>query len=205
MPLSRRLLYSSLLAVGLVIVLVASSVSALTAYGYSNNSHNQAVQTGWKVEVYASTGPSDFASPIQITGMFVQGSCVLTGSANGGMNGTSGQCQFLGIVNAQGTPSSVCYAYVPVSFWTQVPVGPKAPLSAVSGKPDLRIFSNGFTIRGSNTGLCSSILFDGNSADLFVPAAVGHYNFSGDPTPFGTFVVYHASVQAIYSHGHNGN
>jgi hypothetical protein len=205
MPLSKRLLYSSLLAFGLVILLVAGSVSALTAYGYSNNSHNQERQTGWSVRVQAATGPSDFASPLQINGMFVMGSCTLTRSTDGGLTGNSGYCHFLGMVNAQGMPVSVCEANIPVSFWTQVPVGPEAPLSAVSGKPDLRIFSNGFTLQGSHTGLCSAILFDGNSADLFVPAAAGHYNFAGDPTPFGTFLEYYAVVHAIYSHGHNDN
>jgi hypothetical protein len=197
MRLSRRLLFSSLLGIALAVLLIAGSVSALVAYG---DSQNQQAQTGWNIQVAALTGPSDFLDPIQINGMLVTGSCTLSGSSNGGMSGTSGQCQFLGIVDAQGMPLSVCFANIPVSYWTQVPPGPDAPLSALSGKPDLRVFSNSFALQGRNTNLCGGILFDGNSADLFVPAAAGSYNFGGDTlAPIGTFLFYHANVRATYS------
>lgn|SRR5487761_458349 len=238
MPLSKRRLYSSLLGVGLAIFLVASSVSAMAAYGYTNNVHNQATQSGWKVGWTILTGPATVPLPtgqkLQLQSMISTGSCDLTGMLLGTNAGTSGECHILAIVNAVGAPPSVCEASFalgaskgntalpdngdPVPFaWAAVPSVVPYPtelamfypsITSVNGQAvnDFRVSSSTLlSPGGSNTGLCSSFLFEGFSADTFVPAQAGHFNFSGTPGLFGTFLLYTANVHATYSHGHNGN
>ncbi|MDH2900864.1 MAG: hypothetical protein PXY39_07810 [archaeon] len=241
MQLSKRLLYSSLLAVGLVIVLIASSVSAMTAYGYSdNNNHSQTTQTGWRVSWVVKTGPAPPGAPLPLQSMLITGSCDLTGMLPGGMAGTSGHCEVLTIVNyydSSGTvQSSTCQGDITLgnSPGLKAMTGSSVPLGwvvmppsdsglytlygiTVHGNPvsDFRVGWSSETAAniasgslGPTSGVCSMFLFDGTSADLFVPAQAGHFNFSGVSSVgpagfnFGTFQVYHANVTPIHQHHH---
>jgi len=223
MPLSRRLLYSSLLAVALAILLVASSVSAMTAYGYS--SQNQApTQTGWDISWTILTGPAtippQLGGPLQLQSMLSTGSCQLTGMVPGMNVGMSGECHILAIVNAEGQAPSVCQASFALgsspelpAAWAAVPTQDSAlpmfyGITNLNGQlvQDFRVSSSSLlTPHGFNTALCSAFLFEGYSADTFVPAQAGHFDFSGTQGLFGTFWLYTANVHAIYSHGHGGN
>jgi hypothetical protein len=229
MPLSKRLLYSSLLGVGLAILLVASSVSAMTAYGYSQN--HATTQTGWEVSWTILTGPANVPMPtgiLPLQSMLSTGSCDLTGAIPGmsAAAGMTGECHILAIVNAEGQAPSICQASFelgpstgdpsldPMPFgWAAVPIS-QSELALFYGMNvhDFRVSSPHLvTPSGFNTGLCSAFLFEGYSADLFVPAHAGHYNFSGVSTVgsagfnFGAFMYYTAQVQAVYSQGHRGN
>jgi hypothetical protein len=231
MPLSKRLLYSSLLTVGLVILLASSSLFALTAYGYSQN--QTATRTGWEVSWTILTGPAMVSLPngqtLQLQSMLSTGSCDLTGAIHGmhDMAGNSGKCDILAIVNAEGAPPSVCEASFaldasspnpslpdlgdPLPFaWASVPMsGLPYPslLNMGYGIPvnDFRVSSSHLvTPHGYNTELCTAFLFEGYSADLFVPAHAGHFDYTGTPGVFGTFTFYSAQVHPIYSHEHDG-
>jgi hypothetical protein len=233
MPLSRRLLYSSLLGIALVILLVGSSVSAMTAYGYSLNQATNA-QTGWEVSWTMLTGPATVSLPngqtLQLQSMLSTGSCDLTGAISGmnAMAGNSGECKILAIVNAVGASPSICEASFtldesspnpslpdhgdPLPFaWAAVPMSGlpyPSELNMFYGIPvnDFRVSSHNLvTPRGFNTGLCSAFLFEGYSADLFVPAQAGHFDYTGTPGAFGTLMFYGAQVHATHSHGHHGD
>jgi hypothetical protein len=254
MQISKRLLYSSLLAVGLVIVLVASSVSAMTAYGYSDN-HNQTTQTGWRVsseiKTEPATGPSSTGGLFgfqtsdgsmylfSLQGMVNKGTCDLTGMVSGQGYGTSGECTISARVtyqnlealsgklpsNVPASGTSVCKDTFKLGasqpeqpdFPNGLPAWIAMPPYAsglflyygvtINGQPvsDFRVSSSVLlNPTGSNTFVCSNFLFEGYSADLFVPAQAGHYNFSGTSSVgpagfnFGTFQVYHAKVTPMH-------
>ena len=256
MQLSKRLLYSSLLSVGLVIVLVASSVSAMTAYGFSaNTNHNQTTQTGWRVNWEIKTGPATGPSTtgglfgfqtsdgsvylFSLQGMVNKGTCDLTGMVPGQNYGTSGECtvsakltyQNLAALagklpsNVPASGTSVCKdtfdlgASPPeqpdfpngLPAWIAMPADGSGLFlyygQTINGQPasDFRVSSSVLlNPTGSNTFVCSNFLFEGYSADLFVPAQAGHFNFSGVSSVgpagfnFGTFQVYHANVTPIH-------
>lgn len=268
MQLSKRLLYSSLLAVGLVIVLIASSVSAMTAYGYSDsNNHNQTTQTGWRVSWEIKTGPATGPSStgglfgfqtsdgsmylFSLQAMVNKGTCDLTGMVPGQGYGTSGECTVSAKVTYQNLealsgnlPSNVPTSGTSVckdtfklgasppeqpDFPNGLPAWIAMPADAsglflyygqtINGQPasDFRVSSSTLlNPTGSNTFICSNFLFEGYSADLFVPAQAGHFNFSGVSSVgpagfnFGTFQEYHANVTPIHHHNkdhkdHNDN
>jgi hypothetical protein len=76
-------------------------------------------------------------------------------------------------------------------------------VAAANNTGDFRIgWSSLQTPSGSNTFLCSAYLFDGYSADLYVPAHVGLFNFTGTQGAFGTFLYYYSNVTPLFSsHG----
>lgn len=72
-------------------------------------------------------------------------------------------------------------------------------ISTANKTGDFRIgWSNLLSPEGSNTFLCASYLFDGYSADLFVPAQAGLYNFTGTQGVSGTFLYYYANVTPLH-------
>lgn len=71
-------------------------------------------------------------------------------------------------------------------------------ISTANKTGDFRIgWSNLLSPGGTNTFLCANYLFDGYSADLFVPAQAGLFNFTGTQGVSGTFLYYYARVTPV--------
>jgi hypothetical protein len=215
------------LATSLFAILLLSSPLYVAAKGSgsSNDGNNiQATQTGWSVSWTIVTGPayvpSELGGPLHLQGMISKGTCQLKGMIPGTNAGVSGECSVLGVVMATGYGVSMCedsFALgaspeLPAAWMVMPPQDSELPLfygiTTVNGQAvqDFRVSSsNLLQPQGFNTGLCSSFLFEGYSADLFVPGMAGSFNFSGTPGAFGTFLFYQANVSPIYSYGQNGN
>ncbi len=193
----------------------------------------------WCVETGSATvpiGTSSSGAPIflNLQSMIITGNCELTGMLAGGMAGRSGQCRVLTIVNyisdSSGTVStSTCQGTITLggapdlggAAWVVVPEkDSELFLFYNMSVNDFRVGWSTTTqasiasgALGPTSAVCASFLFDGTSADLFVPAHAGHFNFSGVSTVgpagfnFGTFVFYHANVTPIspQHHHHFGN
>lgn len=215
---------SVLATISFAILFLASPLYASARGPGPSNSSYQGTQTGWTVSWTIVTGPANVSAalggPLQLQGMLSKGICVLTGMIPGQNAGMSGECSVLGIVNAVGYGASVCQdsfalgasPELPVAWMAMPPQYSELPLfygiTTVNGQvvQDFRVSSsNLLQPQGFNTGVCSSFLFEGYSADLFVPAAAGHYDFTGTPGAYGTLLHYTANVSPIYSFGQNGN
>ncbi len=211
----RRMLYSALLAVG---TLIAMGIAPLSASAYSFGNVNQGPQTGWMVNWVIVTGPAnipaELGGPLQLQGMVSMGSCQLTGMVPGANAGLSGTCNVYGSLRATGFGTSTCRDSFSLGASPEVPAAWVAMPTSQSELPmfygvttvhghavnDFRVSSsNLLQPQGTNTGLCTSFLFEGYSADLFVPASAGFYDFSGTSGAFGTFLVYIAIVTPTYN------
>lgn len=144
----------------------------------------------------------------------LSGECSIIANVTGSVvNATSGKTLVSGPsfcdakdITLGAAPSNASPAQDPLTAaW--VATGPKGSdlvkyynVAAANDTGDFRIgWSSLQSPSGSNTFLCSAYLFDGYSADLYVPAHVGLYNFTGTQGAFGTFLYYYANVTPLYS------
>jgi hypothetical protein len=174
-----------------------------------------------------------------LQGMVIEGSCDLTGGTISQGYGTSGVCTVFASVSysdltplspkAPSLPSSgtsVCRGTIVLgnspnlkgAAWVVVTPSQGSGLAVFYGKAvsDFRLGWNSATEKeiqsgflGPTSQVCSMFLFDGTSADLFIPAQVGHFNFSGldsvGPADFnfGAFTFYNANVSHFHHEHHS--
>ncbi len=166
------------------------------------------------------TGPANISAklggPLVLYDTVSSGTCTLTGMNSTTNSGSSGQCDETGTVVAAGYGVSTCQASFALGA---SPSFPAAWMAMPTNESELEMFYgvntlNGRSVQdfrvssstvlqpqGFNTGLCSKFLFDGYSADLYVPATAGQFDLGGTPGDFGMFLHYTANVDPIYATG----
>jgi hypothetical protein len=214
----KRLACSIFVLVGLLIMVIVglASAPALIVTG-------SGTQTGWQISWNITTGPANVSAalggPVVLFEQVTSGSCSLTGMFTGiNDSGTSGQCQINATIIAMGYAPSLCYANftlgaTPPGHSSSLPVAWEAMaadkseldlyygVTSINGQnvSDFRVASPTHIYpTGYNTGLCTSFLFHGYSADTYVPAIEGDLNLTGTPGDYGAFVFYNATVEPIY-------